>query len=467
MQRMKRAIKIFAGVIVLLFLGLAGVAGYFLWASAEVGAGYAAKLLASGVFVAGRTPESIAEQELGVVPFLHYTIDPQGKTATAWTLRGARTAVYREGLGVALALDGDVEALRRQARPGLIPDRAGLASAPWPMGDAPSGKARPAGIDEAALTSALDRMFEEPNPYYKRRTRAVVVLYDGEIIAERYGPGFGPEQRLIAWSVSKSVLHALFGIAVRDGKIDIHAPAGLWPPEDPRAAITTDMLLRMSSGLDFNEFDSWPPAPLTTMLYLQPGAAGFATSLPLLHPPDKVWAYASATSNALSQVLRNAYGDDAYYELPHRQLFEKIGMRSALIEADAAGTYVGSSYVYATARDFARFGLLYANEGVWNGERILPEGWVDYARTPTPGAGKGQYGAHWWLPSTTERAMAEARGVPLPPDTFHASGFEGQKIVVMPSRKVVIVRLGLQYFSNYPPYDYVCDLLEALPETLL
>lgn len=451
-------------ILALPVLAAAGIVGWYLWASAEVGAAYAAKLLASGIFVAGRSPESIATQELGVVPFLKYTVDWEGRSVTAWTLRGARTAVYREGLGVALAIDREPDALRQQAKPGLIPNLDHLAGLPWPQGDAPSGRPRPAGIDEARLTAAVDAMFDEPNPFRKRRTRAVIVLHDGEIVAERYAEGFGPDQRLIAWSISKSVLHALFGIAVRDGRVDIAARSGLWPDGDPRAEITIDQMLRMSSGLDFNEYDAWPPAALTTMLYVEPDAAAFATTLPPRHAPDAHWAYASATSNLLARVLHNAYGDDAFHALPYRELFSKIGMRSAIIEADASGTFVGSSYVYATARDFARFGLLYANDGVWDGARILPEGWAAYARTPTPAAPKRQYGAHWWQPSTTERAKAEARGVPLPEDTFHASGFEGQKIVVMPSRKTVIVRLGLKYFAVYPPYDYVCDILEALPE---
>lgn len=464
MTRRGRLYQFVALSTVALTLSAAGLIGWFTWASAEVGAGYAAKLIASGVFVAGRTPESVASQELAVVPFLKYAVDWEGKSVTAWTLRGAKTAVYRDGLGVALAIDHDPDTLRGQAKPDLIPDLGHLADLPWPQGDGPSARPRPSGIDEARLSAAVDAMFDEPNPLRKRRTRAVIVLYDGEIVAERYADGFGPDQRFIAWSISKSVLHALFGIAVRDGKVDIAAGSGLWPEGDPRADITVDAMLRMSSGLDFNEYDAWPPAALTTMLFERPDAAAYAASLPLLHPPDTHWAYASATSNLLARVLHQAYGEEAYHALPYQELFSRTGMRSAIFEADGSGTFVGSSYVYATARDFARFGLLYANDGVWDGGRILPEGWVAHARTPTPGAGKRQYGAHWWQPSTTERAKAVSRGVPLPEDTFHASGFEGQKIVVMPSRKVVIVRLGLKYFAVYPPYDYVCGILEALPE---
>jgi CubicO group peptidase (beta-lactamase class C family) len=446
-----------------------GLVFWLLWTSAELGSAYSAKLLASGVFVENRTPESIRAQELGFIPRLHYAIDHENKTVTAWTApRYKKTAVYREGLGVALALDGNIDALKRQARPGLVPDLSALAKEPWPMGDTPTGRPRPGGIDETRLTAAVDRMFEEPNSWYKRRTRAVLVVYNDEIIAERYAEGFGPDQRFPAWSMSKSVLHALYGIAVRQGKVRVKDPASvpLWRQDksDARAAVTVDMLLRMSSGLKYNEFDFIPPMDLTTMLFLRPDAANYAAHAPLIHAPDTVWSYSSATANILSWILRQAYGDDAYYGLPYQELFRKIGMRSAVIEADASGTLVFSSFVFATARDYGRFGLLYMHDGVWQGERILPAGWVEYARTATPTAPHHEYGAHWWLPSDRDRAKASDRGLPLPDDLFFAQGFEGQNIFVIPSRKLVVVRLGLAYFAAAIPYDYVQDILGTLPK---
>jgi len=433
---------------------------------ADVCAAYGAKRLASGIFVAGRTPESVASEELGLLPFLRYEVNRKDKTVTAWVFpKRRKTAVYRAGLGVALAHDGDIEALKRQACPNLIPDLSHLATKPWPVGDAPSGNPRPTGLDESKLAAAVDRMFAEPNPLWKRRTRAVIVLCEGEIVAERYAKGFGPDQRLPAWSMTKSILHALYGIAVRQGRLSVNDKASvpLWRKDgDARSAITIDMLLRMSSGLAFGEFAVLPPSDLVRMLFLSPDAADYATRLPLAHPVDTVWAYASGTSNILSRVLRQTYGDDAYYALPYQELFAKIGMRTATIEADPTRTLVCSSFMFATARDYARFGLLYMNDGVWRQERILPEGWVKYARTATPTAPQGQYGAHWWLPSLNERTKAKARGVSLPEDTFNASGFEGQKIVVIPSRQLVIVRLGLTYFADYPIYDHVCDVLASL-----
>lgn len=462
MRRILRITSIAALIILSLSLGVL----WLLRSNAGLGSAYAAKILASGVFVAGRSPESMLSQELGFIPRIKYRVNDEEQTLTAWTAPGTEvTAVYREGLGVALALDGDVEALKKQARPGLIPDLQGLQSAAWPMGDGPSERPRPAGINETALDSAVERMFEEPNSWYKRRTRAVVVVLDGEIIAERYGDGFHSRQKFPAWSISKSIQHALFGIAVRDKKLAITdlAQVSEWKgAEDRRSGITIDMLLRMSSGLKYNEFDFLPPADLTTMLYLRPSAADYAVHAPLAHAPDTYWAYSSATANILSRLLRQAYGDDHYYRLPYRELFGKIGMRDTVVEADSAGTLVYSSYIFATARDLARFGLLYAQDGVWLGERILPEGWTTYARACTPAAPDGEYGAQWWLPSGSERARAAARGTPLPEDTFFGEGFEGQKLFVIPSRKLVIVRLGLAYLSAHSSYDYVYDIIDAI-----
>ncbi|MCC6143985.1 MAG: serine hydrolase [Candidatus Hydrogenedentes bacterium] len=469
MKTLRRILIVLVALVLLVALLGAGAVLGFLWLARDAGAGYIAKRMASGVFVAHRTPESMANEELGFIPFFHYDIDEDQKTVTGWIFPDTKkTAVYRDGLGVAIAHDGDIAKLKAQARPNLIPDLSALKDKPWPMGDAPSGKPAPTGFDQAKLDAAVDKMFAEPNPLRKRNTRAVIVVYKDEIVAERYAPEFGPEQRFPAWSMTKSFTQSLFGIAVRDGKINIHdrAPIPEWA-NDERSEITIDCLLRMSSGVAFDEHDMTPPtADLTTMLFLRPGAGEYAISLPLKRKPDTLFEYGSSTTNVLSVILRQAYNDDdVYYALPYKELFSKIGMRSAYMEADATGTFVGSSFLFATARDFVRFGILYEQDGVWQGERILPEGWVEYARTTTPTAPNENYGAHWWRPSLDERAAAKARGVPLPEDTFHASGFEGQKLVIMPSRQLIILRLGLCYFSSYPFYDQVCDVLEAFPQS--
>jgi len=452
------------GLVIIVVAAHAGFVFWYLWTGKEVLAGYGAKLLASGVFVANRDQESVKTQELALLPWLRYEVDRDARTVTARLFpHHEMTAVYRDALGVALVHGGDIEAVRRQGRADLVLNRDEARQIPWPMGEAPSGKPRPSGIDETKLSAAVEGMFHPPSGFLKRHTRAVVVVYEDEIVAEKYADGFEADQRFAAWSATKSVFHALYGIAVRQGKVSIQDRIPAWQERgDPRAVVTADMLLRMSSGLDYTEFDFVPPTALTTMLFLRPSAGDYAATLRLGHPPDTVWAYASASTNLLSRVLRQKLGDDAYHELPYRELFAKTGMRSAVIEADASGTFIGSSFMYATARDYARFGLLYLHDGVWQGERILPEGWVAYGRTPTPTAGDGQYGAHWWLVSRSARAQAAAEGRPIPEDTFFASGLEGQFIVVIPSRKLVIVHLALDLKSG-SPVAMIQNILDAFP----
>lgn len=454
-------------VIILLALTGGGGLTWVLWQSRDLGAAYGAKILATGVFVLGRTPESIRREELRYMPLWGYTIDHDARAVTAWMIPSVRrTAVFREGLGAAVALDTDMDALKAQARPGL---RAPLAlleeTAPWPMGNGPSGQPRPTGFDEAKLAEAVDQMFAEPRRFPTRNTRAVVIAYQGEIIAEQYAPGHGPASRHAGWSVAKSVFHALMGIAVRDGMIAMASPAPVpaWQAAgDPRAAITLEDLLRMRSGIDYSDFGFERRPLVAELLFGRHGAAEYFMARPLAHPPGTHFAYASGSTNLLSWVLRQAYGDDAYYALPYRELFAKLGMRNAWLETDATGTLIGSSFFHGTARDFVRFGLLYQNDGVWLGERILPEGWVTQGRTPAPG-GPAHYGAHWWLSTAGERERARARGLDLPEDAFHASGYEGQQILVIPSMELVLVRLGLCYFSDFPLYEAFFNVLEAFP----
>ncbi len=467
MKIWKRAAIVVIAIVFLIALLVGGGVSWLVWEVRDIGAGYCAKILATGVFVLGRTPESMRAQELKYFPLGGYEVARDAKTVTAWVFPSVkRKAVYRAGLGVALALDDDIKKLQAQARPDLGPNLDRLKEQPWPAGDAPSNQPKPGGYDEAKLAASVDHMFAEPNRLHMRNTRAVVVAYRGEIIAEKYAPGFGPEQRMAGWSAGKSVFHALFGIAVRDGKLKTGDPAPVpaWHAQgDPRAEITLDSLLRMRSGIDYSDFDFDRHPRLGDLLFGHSGAAEYFMSRPVAHPPGTHFAYASGSTNLLSWVLRRAYGDDAYYALPRKELFSKIGMRSALFEADATGTFIGSSYFFATARDFVRFGLLYQNDGVWQGERILPEGWVKQGRTPAPG-GPESYGAHWWLFSAGDRAKAKAHGIVLPEDAFCAAGYEGQKLLVIPSMQLVLVRLGLCYFSDFPIYDELCVLLQAFPE---
>jgi CubicO group peptidase (beta-lactamase class C family) len=303
----------------------------------------------------------------------------------------------------------------------------------------------PAGLDTAALRSAINDVFIERDTAHLIRTRAVVVVYKGQLAGERYAPGFGRDTRLLGWSMAKSITGALTGILVGDGKLRVEAPAPVpeWnDPNDPRHAITLADLLQQCSGLKFEE-NYTKSSDATKMLFERADMGGYTASHPLKDTPGRVWYYSSGNSNILSRIIRQTVGEESYHAFPYERLFYKVGMYHAVLEPDASGTFVGSSYMYATARDWARFGLLYLGDGVYNGERLLPEGWVKSTTTPAPAARRGQYGYQFWL-NAGAKGNAEDRLYPhAPVDLFCADGFEGQNVFIIPSRQLVVVRLGL------------------------
>ena len=270
-------------------------------------------------------------------------------------------------------------------------------------------------------------------------TLAEVVIHGGEVVHEAYGPDTGPDTTLISWSTGKSVTHALVGIAVRKGLLDVDAPAPV--PEwagDERRAITVRHLLHMTSGLRFVEdYVDDSISHCIDMLFGagQADVAAYAAALPLDHPPDSVFNYSSGTTNIVSRIVGQAVGggEAGMRSFMEEELFGPLGMTSADPRFDTAGTFVGSSFLYCTARDFARFGQLYLGDGLWEGRRILPDGWVDFARTPAPAPVDEEfgYGAHWWL--------WDRHGFP---GTFAAHGYEGQYVIVLPEHDAVVVHLG-------------------------
>jgi CubicO group peptidase (beta-lactamase class C family) len=311
-------------------------------------------------------------------------------------------------------------------------------STPWPTAEWPRGDI-PDSVDRARLTALIDRAFAAPVTEDFGETHALVIVQHGRLLLERYGQDFTAKDTFPSWSMAKSITQALVGLLVKDGRIDIHAPA--YAPEwqgadDPRRAITLDLLLRMSSGLAFiEEYLPDKPSDVIRMLWGEgkDDVAHFAAAFPLAHEPGKFWSYSSGTSNIVARAAAHAAGvsGEAFHAFMRARLFTPLGMTSPVPKFDTAGTFIGSSFCFATAQDFARFGLLYLRNGVWNGARLLPEGWVDYARTPTwqQPTDQGRYGAHWWL---------DLAG----PGSFSANGYEGQFTVVIPERDMVIVRHG-------------------------
>ena len=422
-------------------------------AVAEVGAALVAKRVGSGVFLSGRSVESILAEEFApetgldrmLRPLVDVDVDHDAQTVTATVAGVQRTAVYRVGLGCTIALGRSAAELRSEAIEPVIAEPADPASVPWPTGEAvPKVDDHPE-LDRDAMLEAVARAFDEPRAEAKARTRAVAVVYRGQLVAERYAAGFDRNTRLEGWSMTKSVTHALVGIRVRQEILELDRPTGLaaWSGEnDDRASLTLDHLLRMSSGLSWNESYTNPASDVVQMLFVSPDVPALPANKPLANLPDARWQYSSGTTNVICRVLRESFDSlDEYLAFPRRELFNRIGMRSAVIEVGPAGNLVGSSLMWATARDWARFGLLYLRGGVWEGERILPEGWVESGTESTDGS-RGRYGRHWWL-NAGESENPDRRPYPkLPRDMFYASGFEGQTLAIFPSHDLVVVRLG-------------------------
>jgi CubicO group peptidase (beta-lactamase class C family) len=320
---------------------------------------------------------------------------------------------------------------------GLVPLPAQPAGLAWPTSAWPDGKL-PAGLEQTRFDELLHQAFAAKSTERLGESHALVIVQGGRLVFERYGEGFGPELTYPSWSKAKSITHALVGLAAGDGKLDPMAPADVpaWAG-DERAAITLDQLLRMSSGLKWlEEYLPDRPSDVIAMLFGegQDDVAGFAASFPLAHAPGSFWYYSSGTTNIVSRCLSRALdaSGPALEAYMRARLFGPLGMTSPIPKFDAAGTFIGSSFCFCTARDFARFGLLYLRDGVWDGRRLLPEGWVDYARTPTwqqAGVADGPYGAHWWLGVGGE-------------GSFSANGYDGQFTVCVPDLDLVLVRHG-------------------------
>ncbi len=328
----------------------------------------------------------------------------------------------------------------------------------WPTAAWPEAAPAP-DVDTGELNALLDRGFTDPDTL--PGMRAMLIVHRGVLVAERYAPGFSRDRKFLSQSVAKTVLGALTGIAVRDGKLSLDGPAPVaaWrDPGDPRHAISVRHLLQMTDGLDFTEayFNPFTSDVLPMLFGGERGdMAAYAATRPMAAAPGTLWSYSSGTANLLSGIVRDAVGGtkDSYLA----GLFDSIGMSSAEPEFDAAGVFVGSSWLHATARDWARFGLLMLRGGVWDGKRILPEGWVDFMRTPQPG---GVYGAMTWLNTSIPKRLPT-----IPADAFIASGHRGQVIAMIPSKDLVVVRFGRTGYDRYDAlYEWIGQVIAVFPD---
>ena len=440
--------------------------------AADVASGFVSHQLCSAAFVSGLEPEQYYREAIAPilkpVGFLsNHAVDGQHHEVSASFAGIASARAFYRGTEGCLLDTGKPPAPEvlpsQKPAPALLPEIAG-----------------PAIVEptQFAVREALDKAFREnPEPPY-RQTKAIVVVHDGHVIAERYAPGYGVDTPMLGWSMTKSVTTALLGILVRQHKLDMNAPAPIaaWADaKDPRHAITPDNLLRMNSGLDIGQsMTASASTAFDPTAYMVFGGerdmAGFAERAPLKAAPGTWWNYTNGNTLLLSRMIRDSAGGNAasVLDFAHRELFDKLGMRHVTLEFDATGTPIGASHMFASARDWARFGLLYLNDGVVGGERILPEGWVDYSASQTPGSGFYGYGAGFW----TNRGGGEgatyriAHGMPA--DAFMARGSGGQYTIIVPSHRLVIVRLG----PAFTPRDdmdvvarLVADVIATLPKS--
>jgi CubicO group peptidase (beta-lactamase class C family) len=443
---------------------------------ASIVAGYHAGFLCSAAFIAGRDPDAVARDELApelldsptdtaeAVRPARTGLDRATRTAFAVPryatdsfFRGEpRRAVFRDGQGCILLPPGSTltDTARLPAAPRWSPPD--MDARAWPDGDRPPAGPMPAQVDSRRLAAVLDSAFVG-SAYHPHRTLGVVVAYRGRIVAERYAEGWGMHTQYRTWSTAKSISNALIGILVGQGKLRVQDPAPI--PEwrrslDPRGTITIEHLLHMSSGLrsggNRTPLGYWGGIDI----------AADAAAAPLERAPGTRWKYSNYDTVLLLRAARTVLGEEVYASFPRQALLDRIGMYHTFPETDPFGNYILSSQVYSTPRDLARFGLLYLNDGVWNGQRVLPEGWVAYstrpapAYLPVPGARRQGYGAQWWLLGTDAR---------VPSDAYTSAGRRGQFVSVVPSRAVVIVRTGLDPEpTGWDQAAFVAEVLSAI-----
>lgn len=433
---------------------LAGLIGGFIYLNSllPIITGYAAKNLASAVFISGRNQPDVEALDLNFsfIRFASNEVDTINKQVTSRFLWGKSVAIYRKGFGCTLVRDVEEDTLRSLKFPEIPPLSYNQDSTLWPLGNIVPDSTT--GIDLQQLQQVASGLIDKEA--YGGHAFSFMVIHKGIPVAEKYNEGINEKTRLLSWSMAKSFTSALAGIMVMDGKLNIHAPADI--PEwqnDHRRNITINNLLQMQSGLKYNE-DYGNRSDVTVMLHCEADLARFAYIKPLEYEPGTFWYYSSGSTNIVNHLMRNTFGNDAeYYRFATRRLFNKIGMPDAVFEVDASGTQVGSSYIYATTRDYARFALLYLNDGIFNGERILPEAWVDYSRSIVPNT-RGAYGAGFWLNRNNEFDAA-------PANMFYCKGHDGQRIFIFPDQQLAVVVLG---YSPRP--DHVMDFNALLGDIL-
>ncbi len=434
----------------------------YLWLALPILSGYGAKDLCSCAYVGKRSEKEIIKSDLSNFPLslgsFHLDLKDSSATGSVFGL-ASKKAIYRKGLGCTLISEISENTLRNQKlRSPAIQAPDSLQRIPFPQGDLVD-YSKVNGVDYKRLNRAIDWAFTNTQDTLKN-SRGIIVVYKDSIIAERYADGFDQNTPQIGWSMTKSITSTLIGILEKQNKIDIYQPAPLSIWQNQGTNITTDMLLRMSAGLDWNE-DYSGPSKATNMLFKTANMGNFAAKQAQQHQPDAQWYYSSGTTNIISQLTKDVLGP-AYHDFPYQELFYKIGMYHTVLEPDASGTYVGSSYAFGTPRDWARFGLLYLKDGNWFGEQIISERWTSYVSTPTPNDSTQNYGAQFWL---NAGALHDRNNRPYPnapTDIYSANGYDGQRVFIVPSHQLVVVRMGLSKRKQFDFDKFISEIINSL-----
>lgn len=435
---MKKFLKVFVFLVIvaLVYLRIA------IYPQLDLISGFSAKSVASGHFLDNRSIEMIekGDNDIPKVDWATNKVDDSKGFATA-TVYGfkKRKAIYRTGLGATL-IDDDFDI----KKPYETPKRTKLNNnLSYPFGNLEPKDTIFSDVDYKKLQNAIDNAFDKKGEKNKR-TRSVVVLYKGKLLTEKYADDFNKNSKILGWSMTKSITSTYFGILQHQGKIDIMKPAPIaeWQKDD-RKNITINDLLHMNSGLEWEE-DYGKISDVTKMLFIEEDMTKSQINKRLAGKPNNSWNYSSGTTNLLSGILRQQFKThQEYLDFWYSSLLDKIGMSSALVEVDMKGNFVGSSYGWATTRDWAKFGQLYLNKGKWHGEQLFDESWAKYVATPT-NTSNGRYGGQFWL--------NESGFFPdVPKDMYYCGGFQGQMVAVFPSHDLVIVRMGLK---ENPEFDF-------------
>jgi CubicO group peptidase (beta-lactamase class C family) len=430
------------------------------------GLAWGTKVICSGVFITGRDPWDVVRQSCNFMIATEEEIQALVEKGRRLNLE-ERLAIDidLDRNAVTLTLDDVVQTSARHFEGQgcvIVPDsRSGVEFAPtpvkpevldagstaWPLGDVLAEDSGRSGIDLAKVDAAVDLMFENSRQY----TNAFVVVHRGVLVRERYAEPFGRETRFESWSMGKSVAASLAGLLVRDGLLDLEAPLPFkeWQsPNDPRAAIRAEDLLHMSSGLEFTGSQGPNENPLAKSqegklfdhLYVYAGAIdafGFCTHKPAEYPPNRVGRYRNCDPLLLTRLVRDTVRarGESFLTWPQRNLFDPLGIAGIVLETDPYGNFLITGHDYGRARDWARLGLLYLQKGAWGRKQLLPESFVEFVQTPAPAFETPEYGGFFWL----NRARTLAT---LPEDAYWMAGAGGQRVVIVPSLDLVIVRMG-------------------------